>query len=338
MATLKRRSLIVLVVVILVIAIVLSSFVYLNSQKPFNGKVESITVGTSPSAFDTLIYVALDQQYFAVNGLDVTIENYPNGFAAAQGMLNGQVNIATSSDFVIAEEAVANVSLYAIGSLCKYNNIEVIARTDLGITNISDLVGKKIGVLLGQSTQFYFAQFLEQNGISQNQLTIVNTPNQQLPMALANGTVDAIVTTPPYTSQAQSLLPNDTVTWSAQNNQFSYLEAVCSRSWAAANPDLIVRFLKALVEAQNFNINHPAQTMALVEKQLNVTSSSLASIWGGFQFSVTLTQPLILLMQNEAQWLISNNLTTATQVPNFINYIYVNGLETVNPNYVNVIG
>ena len=253
-------------------------------------------------------------------------------------MLNGQVNIASSSDFVIAEEAVANASLYAIGSLCKYNNVDVVARTDLGITNISDLVGKKIGVLLGSSTQFYFGQFLEQNGISQNQVTIINTPNQQLAMALANGTVDAVVTTPSYTSQAQSLLPDDTVTWSAQNYQFSYLEAICTRSWAAANPDLIVRFLKALVEAQNFNINHPDQAMALIEKQLNVISSSLASIWGGFQFSVTLTQPLILLMQNEAQWLISNNLTTATQVPNFINYIYVNGLETVNPNYVNVIG
>ncbi|MGA2524725.1 MAG: ABC transporter substrate-binding protein [Candidatus Bathyarchaeia archaeon] len=178
----------------------------------------------------------------------------------------------------------------------------------------------------------------ELNGISQNQVTILNIPNQQGPMALANGTVDALVATPPYSTQAESLLPNDTVTWSAQSTQFSYLEAICTTSWAAANPDLVVRFLKALVEAQNFNINHPDQAMALIEKQLNVTSSSLASIWGGFQFSVTLTQPLILLMQNEAQWLISNNLTTATQVPNFINYIYVNGLETVNPNYVNVIG
>ena len=65
MATLKRRTLVVLIVIVLVVVIVLSSFVYLNSQKPFNGKVESITVGTSPSAYDTLIYIAIDQQYFA---------------------------------------------------------------------------------------------------------------------------------------------------------------------------------------------------------------------------------------------------------------------------------
>ena len=78
--------------------------------------------------------------------------------------------------------------------------------------------------------------------------------------------------------------------------------------------------------------------MALTEKQLNLTSSYLASIWGGYQFSVTLDQSLILLMQNEAQWLISNSLTTTTQAPNFLNYIYTNGLETVSPDSVNIAG
>ena len=89
MALKKRRNLIVLAVILLVVAIVLSSFVYIYSPKPFSGKVESITFGTSPSAYDTLIYIAMDQQYFAANGLNVSIESYPNGLAAAQGMLNG---------------------------------------------------------------------------------------------------------------------------------------------------------------------------------------------------------------------------------------------------------
>lgn len=338
MALLKRRNLVIFAAVVLVVAIIVSSFVYINSQKSFNGKVESITIGTLPSAYDTLIYIAIDQQYFAANGLNVTIESYPNNAVTATAALSGAVDIATSPEFVLATQALQNASLYAIGSVCKYLNVEVVARTDLGINNISDLVGKKIGLLLGSSNQFYFGQFLELNGISQNQVTIINVANQQGPMALANGTVDALVTTPPFTGQAESLLPNETVTWDAQSNQFSYLEAICARSWAAANPDLIVRFLKALVEAQNFNINHQVQAMALTEKQLNLPSSYLASIWGGYQFSVTLDQSLILLMQNEAQWLISNSLTTTTQAPNFLNYIYTNGLETVSPDSVNIAG
>ena len=65
MALLKRRNLVIFAAVVLVVAIIVSSFVYINSQKSFNGKVESITIGTLPSAYDTLIYIAIDQQYFA---------------------------------------------------------------------------------------------------------------------------------------------------------------------------------------------------------------------------------------------------------------------------------
>ena len=188
MALLKRRNLVIFAAVVLVVAIIVSSFVYINSQKSFNGKVESITIGTLPSAYDTLIYIAIDQQYFAANGLNVTIESYPNNAVTATAALSGAVDIATSPEFVLATQALQNASLYAIGSVCKYLNVEVVARTDLGINNISDLVGKKIGLLLGSSNQFYFGQFLELNGISQNQVTIINVANQQGPMALANGT------------------------------------------------------------------------------------------------------------------------------------------------------
>ena len=108
-------------------------------------------------------------------------------------------------------------------------------------------------------------------------------------------------------------------------------------SWAAEHPDLIVRFLKALVQAENFNINHQDQAKAIVAKDLNHTSSYISSVWPDYQFSVTLDQSFILLMQDEARWLISNNLTTAS-MPNFLNYVYLDGLKAAKPEAVNIIG
>ena len=40
MAMRKRRNLLILAIIILVVAIVLSSFAYMNSQKPYAGNVE----------------------------------------------------------------------------------------------------------------------------------------------------------------------------------------------------------------------------------------------------------------------------------------------------------
>ena len=99
-----------------------------------------------------------------------------------------------------------------------------------------------------------------------------------------------------------------------------------------------MRFLKAIVQAENFNLNHQDEAMVIVAKTLNYTSTYMASVWSNYQFLVSLDQSQIAAMQAESQWLIQNNLTNPTAVPNFLNYMYVNGLESVNPNAVNIIG
>lgn len=337
MALNKKRNLTVLAVVILVIAIVLSSFVYLNSQKPYSGTVESISIGVIPLELNTLIYMANDQHYFASNGLNVTFKSYDSGFDAVKGMLNGETNIAFASEFVVAEDALANSSFYTFGSIAKYNIYNVVARTDNGISDISDLAGKTVGVAFGSIAQFYLGSFLELNNINPSEVTVVNVPNAQTANALANGTVDAVVTYQPIINQIESLLHNDTVIWPAQSDQLGYFDAVCTTSWATTHSDAIARFLKALIQSENYVTSHQNQAIASVTKTLNYSSSYLPSVWSNYQFSVTLDQSQILAMQTEAQWLISNNLTNTTSVPNFLNYVYVNGLESVQPNAVNII-
>ena len=126
--------------------------------------------------------------------------------------------------------------------------------------------------------------------------------------------------------------------WQAQSNQFGYNDLICTRSWAQQNPDLIVRFLKSLVQAESFVQDHQSQSIAIVTKTLNYSTTYLPTVWSNYHFSVTLDQSQIVAMQDEAQWLIQNNLTTATAIPNFLNYVYLNGLESVNPDAVNIIG
>ncbi|MGA2682078.1 MAG: NrtA/SsuA/CpmA family ABC transporter substrate-binding protein [Candidatus Bathyarchaeia archaeon] len=315
----------------------MSTFVYLHFQGPFVGNVESISIGVIPLELNSLIYVANDQKYFSANGLNVTFKSYGSGFAAVNGMLKGEVDIALSSEFVIAEEALANDSFYTFGSIAKYNIYNVVARTDKGINNISHLAGKKVGVAFGTIAQFYWGNFLELNNISPSSVTLVNVPNGQSANSLANGTVDAVVTYQPIINQIKSLLSNNTIVWPAQANQFGYWDAACTTSWAKAHSDLIVRFLKALIPAENFITNHQSQSIAIVTKALNYSSSYLPTVWPNYQFSVTLDQSQILAMQDESRWLISNNLTNTNSVPNFLTYVYVNGLESVKPDAVNII-
>jgi NitT/TauT family transport system substrate-binding protein len=65
---------------------------------------------------------------------------------------------------------------------------------------------------------------------------------------------------------------------------------------------------------------------------------TLERFWQSTQLRLTLDQSLVLAMEDETRWMIANNLTNATAVPDFQKYIYTNGLERVIPGSVNIIG
>jgi len=71
---------------------------------------------------------------------------------------------------------------------------------------------------------------------------------------------------------------------------------------------------------------------------LNLDQISLDAVWTQYNFSLSLDQPLILAMEDEARWAIGNGLTDEKTVPNFLNYIYTDALKAVKPEGVMISG
>jgi NitT/TauT family transport system substrate-binding protein len=63
----------------------------------------------------------------------------------------------------------------------------------------------------------------------------------------------------------------------------------------------------------------------------------VAGIWPQHHFSLALDQTTIVAMKDEAQWMISSNLTSEKTIPDFTNYIYIDGLKAIKPEAVNII-
>jgi NitT/TauT family transport system substrate-binding protein len=112
---------------------------------------------------------------------------------------------------------------------------------------------------------------------------------------------------------------------------------IASNDWITQNPELIRRFLKSLAQAEEYLIRNPAEAKRIVQQQLNLDSDYMETVWSQNQFSLFLDQSLILAMEDEARWMIDNQLTTETQVPDFLNYIYEDGLKAVKPQAVNIL-
>ena len=63
----------------------------------------------------------------------------------------------------------------------------------------------------------------------------------------------------------------------------------------------------------------------------------MATSWQEGTFDLFLDQSLIATLEDQARWAIKNNLTNATKIPNYLDYIYIDALEAVKPEAVTII-
>ena len=275
---------------------------------------------------------------FAQNGINLTITDYTSATNALNAALNSQVNLAISSEYAfVVTNVLKQGNLKIISTIDKSQSVSIVSRKDRGIENIADLSGKKIGLTFQIAPQFYLARFLALNNIDLQTVDQINIQTTQYVTAIVNGSVDAVVVSDSSISQIENQLPNDTVVWSVQGSQLLNMVVSGRNDWVLQHPDLVARFLKSLSQAEDYSINYPAGARAIVQKQLNMTDSVMDEKWSSHQFSLSLDQSLVAIMEDETRWMINNNLTNQTAVPNFVNFIYLEGLNSVRPESVNLI-
>ncbi len=317
----------------------LSGFVSACTPQGYSGPVQSISVAWSPFEHGTLLWIADDQNIFSQNGLNVTLRKYDTGAGSLDGMLKGEADITLGiSELPMVRKAFEKSNARIIGEISRVEQIYLVSRKDRGIQKVSDLKGKRIGTTIGTIAEFYLGRFLAINGLTMQEVNVVDlkTP-EQWENSVAEGIVDAEATAQPYADLAARKLGSNAIVWPAQGGQYVFGLVVSSEDWITQHPELVNRFLKSLAQAEEYLDRHPAEAKALMQKRLNVDASFVDSAWSRDQFSLSLERSLVTAMEDEARWMIKNNLTTAKEVPNFNNFIYEEPLKAVKPDSVNII-
>ena len=324
-----------MVIVVLGVALVL----WPRLPKGYSGKMESITIGYSPFESTALLWIAQDQHFLSRNGLKVTLRKYDTGVGSLDGMLNGETDITVgTTEFPLVGRAFQKARIRTIGSIDKSEFVYLIGRKDRGIEKVSDLRGKKVGTTLRTIAEFHLGRFLELHGLNMGDITLVDvkTPAEWV-NAVVKGDIDAIATAQPYASLAKERLGANAIFWPAQSSQLQYGLISSTEEWIAKHSESVRRLLRSLVQAEEYAIRNPPEAKAIVQKALNLKASYMETVWSQNQFVLSLDQDLILAMEDEARWMIKNNLTKEKQVPNFLAYISEDGLKAIKPGAVNII-
>jgi NitT/TauT family transport system substrate-binding protein len=336
----KEEKLKRVLVIILVFLSVVSCGFGLSACSPDRdpGKLETLTVAMVPTELNALFYVAEAQKLFAANGLQVTLkENYDSGASAAAGMLKGEADIALAAEFPVVTQVFNKKDITSLGAVAKYENTYLIWRADSGIKTIQDLRGKKVGVTLKTISEFYLGRSFELNGMNIQQVTLVDTKAADSEDALLKRKVDAVATWEPWVTRINQRMGKEVTTRPLQSGQYAYWNVVSTTDWTKKHSDILNRLMKTLIQAEDYVARHQVEAKVIVKKRMSFDDTYMEIFWRRYQFALSFDQSLITAMEDEARWMIKNKLTSEQGVPNFLDYIYEDGLKALKPDAVNII-
>ncbi len=306
-------------------------------QQPekYTGPVEKITLAAYAGETGALVYVAEDQGYFEENGLEVTIKDYESGKAAADALIDGEADIATAADFVFVSNSFDHADLRVFGTVATAEVKELVARKDKGITTIDDLIGKKIGVTKKSGGEFALGRFLIFNALSYEDVELVDLKPSEIVEAVLNGDIDAGFTWDPNVYDIKEELGDNATSW--PGGQDFYFVLLTKEDWIKNNPAAAERFIKSVLEAEDYIKDNSEEAKEFVKDRFDYDSAYIDYSWPNQEFAVCLEQAMLIAFEDQARWKIKQGLTDATEVPNYLYYIYMDALEEVKPEAIGII-
>lgn len=325
------------------IVLVLGLVFFVTHQQAVNQETvvdrrEEVKLGFTHESLEALIIIAEDQGFFSQQGLDITISEYASGKLALEAMFRGEIDVAPVAETPVVFNSFKRQDFSVIATIgAADDQMKIIARKDSGIQKPADLRGKRIVTQRASAAHIFLHLFLINNGLSEKDVEISFKKAVELPEAIGSGEVDAISMKEPIIGKAKALLGDNAVIFNPRGIYYKTFNLVAFNSFIEKKPEVSNRILSALIKAEDFTNKYPDRALSIFLEAPGVSTSEVRKQWPTVDLHVSLDQWFLLELEDEARWAITNNLTDKTEVPNYLNFIYINGLQKIKPEAVTII-
>jgi ABC-type nitrate/sulfonate/bicarbonate transport system substrate-binding protein len=246
-----------------------------------------VTLAASKNLWNSIALIAIDQKYFAEEGLDVAVDYLDAGRFCMDAVLSKSADFGNCVDVNVGYLAYStnkNILLVNEISGCLASNI--VARKSRGINSPADLKGKSLAYSPGTTSDVFARRFLAKYGISIDSITLEKIPPKGMVagMTAADGH-DAASTWEPYVTSMRKGMGNDVITFEAPEIYTAREFTTVRADWAKENKDIVVSYLKALKKANDFTINHKDTAQAIVAKMTGLTLDVVKAQWVPYQLT-----------------------------------------------------
>jgi ABC-type nitrate/sulfonate/bicarbonate transport system substrate-binding protein len=242
--------------------------------------MQTLNIYTVKNLLATPIFVALENGYWAEQGLDVQMKLVGSGRIVVQALQAGDAqlgHVAISGTLPVARAGGDKL----ISAMPYYNDpaymgragaYAIIGRRDHGIdpANPASMLGKKIGFTAG-TDEYYMRQWFRRENLDIGKSQIVSLLVEDMPVTLSQGLVDAVVPWEPYVSQlVRELGANVAVVSRGDAGLISdNVGVVGKEDWIRAHPDIVEKFDIGIATATKFIRENPRESAEIVARTLD---------------------------------------------------------------------
>lgn len=245
-----------------------------------------------PGGDKSFVYAGLKQGFFAAEGLEVTIVPGRGSADAITKVGSGAADVGFGGiSALMMAGAESGVPVKAVMSLYSKQPDAIFTTKGSGITSLKDVVGKTVATSTFSSSNTLWPVVLESNGIDASKIKLLKVDPATLAPLLAQGKVDATINWVTVGPGFQNVLKQAgkelaVLPWSGYGLDGYGWSAMASDKIIKERPDVLRRYLRALVKSLQFTMANPDKAAADLKSV--VPEADVAVIAAEFRSSMPL--------------------------------------------------
>lgn len=222
------------------------------------------------------LVIAKEKGFFAKHNVEVEPVLIKDGSLGANkliaGELEGMLNTLTGA---LQLDSTAPDATRVVMTVDYSDGADAIV-ADPSIKSPADLRGKRIGAMMGKFSELLVLNMLEQNGLSSQDVTFVQTDSISVPLALENKSIVAGHTWEPELSQA--IQQGNHIIFSSANTPGLISDVLILRTEVTQQrPDDVRAFILAWFEAVDYWKAHPDECRAIIAKAADIEPATIST-------------------------------------------------------------
>jgi sulfonate transport system substrate-binding protein len=296
---------------------------------------EKVKFGLAMQESSGLAMIADAKGFFAAENLEVDITPYASGKRALEeGLFGSREEIVTTAEVPIALGSFERSDFRVVASINETDNFSrIVGNKQEGVLTPSDLRGKRLGIQPISATHFFLHLFLLEHGIDETEVNFIYLKSEELPDALKEGKVAAASLREPQLTLTKQKLGSDAAVFFSEGIYTQFEALVANERLIRERPEVITRFLKALLRAESFADQHPEEARAIIARTLDIEPQQVETS----HRSVNLKESHIALLEDEARWIRESKMAPTQNHSDLNALIDCRFLEKIDPRRVSVI-